>query len=518
MTIRPRLGRQLVVGPDGQSVGQVARPTQALLDLPERAVQFGTGALLRGLVDAILDEANRRGHFGGRVVAIGSTGSGRDEIINRQDGLFTLVALGLESGSSGRDCRVIGAVSRAINASHEWEAVLQCARNPLLEVIFSNTTEVGIALDDGDAADAGALVPRSFPAKLTRFLDERARTFAYSPDKGVVVVPCELIERNGNALRDIVLVLAERWMLGPEFIRWLTQSVHFCNTLVDRIVSGAPEPNEQKRLEVEFGYSDEMITICEPYRLLAIEGDEKLRARLRFARRDLGAIIVDDIRPYRERKVRLLNGGHTVLASLALLAGCETVREAVEHEVLGQFLRRAMLDELVPSLDVPGAAAFAGEVLERFSNPYVRHDLLDITLHGGTKMRVRVVPSILDYAARAGHAPPCVALGFAAYLLFARGDRHDRHGAPKVTAPQDVVGERLRLKWSSFGDAGRRSPTQLVRAVCADDELWGADLTAVTGFSELVADHLLRLDRDGPLAAVEAVLASVEQSRAHALT
>ena len=518
MTIRPRLGRQLVVGRSAQPGGEVARPTEALLDLPERAVQFGTGALLRGLIDAILDEANRRGHFDGRVVAIGSTGSGRDEIINRQDGLFTLVAHGLERGSPGRDCRVIGAVSRAISAHDQWEAVLQCARNPLLELIFSNTTEVGIVLDEGDASGAGVLVPRSFPGKLTRFLDERARTFAYSPDKGVVVVPCELIEQNGNALRDIVLVLAERWMLGPQFTRWLKESVHFCNTLVDRIVSGAPEPDERQRLEEEFGYTDDMITICEPYQFLAIEGDEKLRARLRFARSDLGVIVVDDVRPYRERKVRLLNGGHTILASLALLAGCETVREAVEHEALGQFLRRAMLDELVPSLDVPGAAAFAREVLERFSNPYVHHDLRDITLHGGTKMRVRVVPSILEYAARAGHAPPCMALGFAAYLLFARGDRHGRHGAPATPAPQDVVGERVRITWSSLGDAGRRSPMRFVRAVCADDELWGTDLTAVTGFSELVADHLLRMDRDGPRAAVEAVLASLEHSRAHAFT
>lgn len=518
MTIPPRLGRQMIVGRSAQPGAEVAHPAQALLDLPERAVQFGTGALLRGLIDAILDEANRRGHFDGRVVAIGSTGSGRDEIINRQDGLFTLVAHGLERGSPGRDCRVIGAVSRAISAQDQWEAVLQCARNPLLETIFSNTTEVGIVLDDEDLANAGALLPRSFPGKLTRFLDERARTFSYSPDKGVVVVPCELIEQNGSALRDIVLVLAERWMLGPQFTRWLNESVHFCNTLVDRIVSGAPDPDERARLEEELGYTDDMITICEPYRLLAIEGDEKLRARLRFARGDLGVIVVDDITPYRERKVRLLNGGHTILASLALLAGCETVREAVEHEVLGQFLRRAMLEELVPSLDVPGGAAFAREVLERFSNPYVHHDLRDITLHGGTKMRVRVVPSILGYAARVGHAPPCVALGFAAYLLFARGDRPDASSSPARPAPEDVVAERVRITWSSLGDVGRRSQMQFVRAVCADDELWGTDLTAVTGFSELVADHLLRLDRDGPLAAVEAVLASLERSRAPALT
>ncbi len=518
MTERARLGRRLVPGADQKSPGGVAWPTRALLDLPERAVQFGTGALLRGLIDAILDEANRGGFFNGRVVAIGSTGSGRDEVINQQDGLFTLVARGLRNGTPSRDCRVVSAVSRAIPAGEKWESVLQCARDPLLEVIFSNTTEVGIALDEEDAADSDAPVPRSFPGKLTRFLAERARVFAYSRDKGVVVIPCELIEENGTTLRQIVLTLAERWKLGPDFARWLGESVYFCNTLVDRIVSGAPEPLERKRLEAELGCIDDMVTACEPYRLLAIEGGAELSARLSFARSELGAIVVDDIRPYRERKVRLLNGGHTVLASIALLAGCETVGEAVEHDLLGPFLRSVMLDELVPSVDVPGAEEFAHDVLERFANPHLRHQLRGITLHGGMKMRVRVVPSIVGYASRTGHAPAGMALGFAAYLFAARDDVDRQPGSEGFTAQIDAVRDHLRDRWSSFGKVSPESLRPFVLSVCADEELWGADLGGIAGFSTLVEEHLLRLDRDGPVAAVKAHLESVQASRAHALT
>jgi tagaturonate reductase len=264
--------------------------------------------------------------------------------------------------------------------------------------VISNTTEVGIVLDDDDRFDADP--PRSFPGKLTRFLAERARAFDYDERRGLVVLPCELIENNGDTLQDIVHKLAQRRTLGPRFERWLDASVTFCNTLVDRIVPGALPAEESNRIERLFGYRDGLITACESYALFAIQGDERVRTALGFADADPRIIVAPDIRPYRERKVRVLNGAHTISVPVALLAGLETVRDAVEDERVGRFIRRAMFDDIVPSLDAPDAEEFAREVLERFANPYIRHSLIDITLYGTTKMRVRVVPSIVDHYRR----------------------------------------------------------------------------------------------------------------------
>lgn len=488
----PRLDAALATGPELQSRKSLHAPTAGMLSLPERAVQFGTGGLLRGLVDAIIDDANRAGTFGGRVVAIGSTGSGRDRALNDQDGLFTLQVEGRDNGAAVRERRIIASLSRAISATDDWSEVLGCARNPSLEVVFSNTTEVGIVLDEQDAAHEPPSVPRSFPGKLTRFLHERAETFAYSHDKGVAVVPCELIERNGDVLRDIVLQLADRWSLGPRFHRWVSDSVVFCNTLVDRIVSGTPSPHDAQSIMRELQYRDDMLTVTEPYRLLAIEprGSADGRARLRFATGDHGAIVVDDVTPYRDRKVRLLNGGHTVIVSLALLAGCETVLDAMTHPHVGRFVRRVVLEELLPTVNVPGATTYAHEVLERFANPFLKHKLRDITLHCGMKMRVRVIPGVVSYMERTGRVPSGIALGFAAYLAYAR-ERHEQ---------TDDVGAQIRERWRSDG-ADVRS---FVQSVCRDVGLWGVNLDAASGFVDAVTGHLTRVRRDGAVAAIVA--------------
>jgi tagaturonate reductase len=479
-------------------------PSAEQLKLPERAVQFGTGALLRGLVDAILDEANRQGWFGGRVVMVGSTGSGRDRALNDQSGLFTLVTQGLVDGDATRDFRIVASVSRALAASDQWAEVLRCAENPELELIFSNTTEVGITLDEGDAAAAPTdAAPGSFPAKLAAFLIHRARTFGFDAARAPVVIPTELIEDNGDKLRDIVVTLAQRWNAEPAFLPWL-EHVRFCNTLVDRIVPGAPSDAYAAELRALLPYDDGMTTVCEPYRLFAIEGDAELRERLRFPAADAGVIVADSIRPYRLRKVRLLNGAHTSFVSLALLAGCTTVREAVEHPVLGAFLRSALLDEIVPSVDVPGAEQFAREVMDRFANPFLQHQLWDITLQGTTKFKVRVVPSILDYTRRSGTAPRALALGFAGFLAFQDGALHAKRRAAGEPVPADATGDRVRGYWTGVDDS-IDGLTAFVRAVAADAELWGADLSTVPGFVEQVAEHLCTIRSRGAVAAIEAL-------------
>ena len=503
MDALPRLTRELALSPPFQRRKDLAAPTPAMLDLPEKAVQFGTGALLRGFVDYFIDEANRRGQFNGRIVAIGSTGSGRDGQANEQDGLFTLVISGLDDGVPDEIRRVVASVSRALSARDNWAEVLECARNPGLELIFSNTTEVGIALDEDDTADR--LPPRSFPGKLTAFLLARATAFDFDPARGVIIIPCELIENNGDRLGEIVATLARRWQLGESFMEWLDSSVRFCNTLVDRIVPGAPAPERLAELEGSLGYRDELVTTCETYRLFAIEGDRALEARLGFAGADPNILVVDSIGPYRLRKVRVLNGTHTILTPVALLAGCETVLEAVHHELVGPFVRRVMMEEIVPVVDAPAAAEFARETLDRFANPAVRHALIDITLHATAKMRVRIVPSILAYAERHGRAPESLAFGFAAYLLFMRGDVQQARRLAGLNVPVDDGSERLATEWrAAGGDHGA-----LVRAVCSDAALWGTDLTAIPDFVESVTGHLATAAREGMAASLEAHLAAV---------
>ncbi|HEX8849592.1 MAG TPA: tagaturonate reductase [Gemmatimonadaceae bacterium] len=506
----PRLTRALVR--EGRAGGGVLLPTPAQLDLPERVVQFGTGAFLRGFVEFFVDEANRNGSFGGRIVAVGSTGSGRDARINDQDGLYTLVARGVVAGERREERRVVASLRRALSAQSEWDEVLALARSADIRLVVSNTTEVGITLDEGD--DPTASPPRSFPAKLARFLAERARAFGGDARGALVVIPCELIESNGDRLREIVLEQARRAWPDGAVADWIERRVTFCNTLVDRIVPGAPSAEDAAALRDALGYEDEMLTTAETYRLFAIErpktaaGAAALEA-LGLTRADAGIVVADDIAPYRERKVRLLNGTHTIMVPLALLHGCETVREAVEHEDIGRFVRRVLLDEIAPSTEAPGVEEFARDVLDRFANPSIRHALIDITLQGTMKMRVRIVPLIERYVARGGRAPASLAFGFAAYLLFMRGEIQDARRRDGERVPADDQGEKVRALWAAHADDSDATLARLVAAACGDESLWGTDLHRANGFVAAVTDNLTRMVRDGVPAALEAHLTEV---------
>ena len=501
-----RLNRALLDTIRGDRAGVVDVPSETLLDLPERAVQFGTGALLRGFVDDFVHGANVRGAFNGRVVAIASTGSARDRALRDQDGLYTLVVEGIERGQPMRECRIINSVSRAISAADDWNEVLELARQPLLEFVFSNTTEVGIVADEDSGSEDAP--PKSFPAKLTRFLFERANTFDYAADRGLTVIPCELIENNGARLKEIVVTIARRWDLGTTFVEWLDSAVPFCNTLVDRIVPGAPRDADVARLNALLGYEDALLTTCEPYRLFAIEGDEALRAKLTWAT-DSGIIIAPDIAPYRKRKVHLLNGAHTLLVPVALPMGCETVRDAMMQPSISRFVRRAMLEEIAPYLDVEGAEDFAEAVLDRFRNPHIRHALIDITLQATMKTRVRVVPSVQRYVERTGSVPQSLAFGFAAFLNLLQGGFHASRRASGLPVPADDQAAPLVALWKSFPDGASAPVGELVFEACRNRELWGADLTSIGGFPEAVADHLWRMREHGMASALEHHLGTV---------
>ena len=475
------------------------RPPQPLRQLPERAVQFGTGAFLRGFVDAFIDEANRRGQFLGRVVAVGSTGSGRDRAFGDQEGLYTLIVAGVRDGTVVNERRIIGSVSRAIGATSQWDDVLAVARDPEIRLVFSNTTEAGIALDARDT-NVNAQ-PHSYPAKLTRFLLERATTFAYATNAGVIVLPCELIEDNGARLATLVREQATRWELGELFDAWLSSAVRFCNTLVDRIVPGTPDAAEHARLCGEFGYDDALLTVAEPYALFAIEGDEALAERLGFVDPNGVIRIVPDIRPYRERKVRLLNGTHTAMAALGLLAGVSTVYDAMHSPMLAPVLQQLAKCDIAPMLDVPEAEAFAETVLQRFANPKVRHRLTDIASQGTLKWKVRLLPMLRRHAEESGVLPASLVLALAAQLYLSHPIERARRAAAGIAAFTDDNGDMVHAHWLSHGAAaaggdGTHIPA-FVEQVLSDRLLWDSDLRDIAGLPAHLTESLQRLHNDG---------------------
>src|SRR3954471_3483183 len=309
-------------------------PPDSIFDLPEKVLQFGTGVLLRGLPDYFIDKANRQGVFNGRVVVVKSTDSD-SSAFDKQDGLYTLCVRGLDGGKKVEENIINSSISRVLSAKDEWSEILQCAHNPNMQIIISNTTEVGIQLVQDDIH---RLPPVSFPGKLLAFLLERYKAFDGSRDSGMVIVPTELIPDNGKKLESIVLELAHLNGLDDTFIQWLENCNYFCSSLVDRIVPGKPDSAIRENLEKNFGYKDELLTMSEVYRLWAIEGGEHIRSVLTFASVDEGVVIAPDINLFRELKLRMLNGTHTLSCGLAYLAGFGTVKQAMDDAGMQTFI------------------------------------------------------------------------------------------------------------------------------------------------------------------------------------
>jgi tagaturonate reductase len=403
--------------------------------------------------------------------------------------------------------QVITAISRGLNPYADWPAFLACARNPELRFLVSNTTEAGIAYTPEPRPER--ISPATFPAKVTALLSERYRAFAGEAEAGLVVLPCELIDRNGDTLKRTVLQHAAAWGLEPGFAAWVEDANHFLNTLVDRIVPGYPR-DESARLAAELGYEDRLLVAGELFHLWVIEGDNRLAEELPFHRAGLDVIWTDRLTPYRDRKVRILNGAHTMMALAGYLAGKDTVRELVEDPVGEAFLRRGLFDEIVPVVPLPEAKTrpFAEAVLERFANPYIRHELLSISLNSVSKFRVRVLPSLLDFQQRFGAWPPCLTFSLAALIAFYRGaEIRDgalvglREGAAYPIRDDAPVLTAFAEAWSAF--RRRPDPQALVRSLLGRRELWDQDLTARPGLADAVARHLGRVLEVGVRAAMQ---------------
>lgn len=482
-------------------------------------LQFGTGMLLRSLCAASVDAANGAGAFRGRIVVVQSTPAGNAQAINAQDGLFTLVERGWRDGTRVERSHLIGAVSRALVADTEWQAVRDAVVQPELQVIVSNVTEAGFRLEGAVARVGvqGGRAPAGFPAKLTDLLHTRFERLPDGPP--VYVIPTELVPDNGARLAAMVARCAAR--SGERFHEWLSIRVRFCSSLVDRITTGAGSPDARAALETSLGYTDALLTITEPYALWAIEADPgALRAVFPIDGAPDAVVFASDIGMYRERKLRLLNGSHTALAPLALLAGLPTVRAAAEHARLGPFLERLLFDELVPGTDVPAAAAhaFAAQVLERFRNPWLEHEWRVIVTDQTAKMRVRVAPAIERFVARQRRVPERLALACAAHLRYLRpAPRGSEHGPGPAArgwwrgAAYPIVDADLPLitqHWLAVdpAPAPARIPhdtlERLATRALADEALWGSSLARLPGFLEATSAALRRLEDDGVEAAL----------------
>ncbi|MCB2379881.1 tagaturonate reductase [Hymenobacter sp. BT635] len=484
------------------SSAAVTLPEAAQLALPEKVLQFGTGVLLRGLPDYLIDKANRQGIFNGRVVVVKSTDGGDITAFTRQDGLYTLCIRGIEDGQQVEENLVSSAISRVLSAKSQWAEVLRVAQSPDLQIVISNTTEVGIQLVADDIRQAP---PVSFPGKLLAVLYARWQAFGGAPDKGLVIVPTELIPENGTKLEAILLELAHRNGLEADFIDWLETANTCCNSLVDRIVPGRPAAAMQAALETELGYSDDLLTMSEAYLLWAIEGDDKVRQVLTFEQADAGVVVQPDINLFRELKLRLLNGTHTLSCGLAFLSGFDTVRAAMDDEVMSGYITHLMQDDLRAGIPYPVAdeasREFGRQVLDRFRNPYIEHRWLGITLNYSAKLQMRAVATLLCYVERQQQVPACAALGFAAYLLFMRGTHQQDH-----TWYGELNGEAYPIqdeKAGYFADLWQRlDATELTTTVLRNQALWNHDLALLPGFAAQVASCLQRMLDEGVYATV----------------
>lgn len=465
-------------------------PDNVLFELPEKVLQFGTGVLLRGLPDYLIDKANRQGIFNGRIVVVKSTDSGDSTAFDDQNGLYTLCVRGIENNQNIEENIVCSAISRVLSAKSQWQSILDCAKNPALQIIISNTTEVGIQLVQDNISDTP---PTSFPGKLLAFLYARFKAFGGAKESGLVIVPTELIPDNGSKLESIVIELAHRNGLESDFLDWLESTNHFCNSLVDRIVPGKPDASTYQKLTKELGYEDKLLTVSEVFRLWAIEGDDHVKQVLSFYKADEGIFIESDINLFRELKLRLLNGTHTLSCGLAYLAGFDSVIEAMQDENMSAFISNLMLAELglaIPyPMDEKRPQRFGMQVIDRFRNPHLNHQWLSITLNYSSKMKMRNIAVVLRYYEVFGCVPEYFSMGFAAYLYFMKPVAKEsfvyfgeRNGKPYPI--QDEKAEYFYHKWKE------NSPAQLVKKVLQDKTLWETDLTLLSGFSQSVTENL----------------------------
>ncbi len=444
--------------------------------LKERFLQFGEGNFLRGFVDWMIDRLNKENGYDGGVVVVQPVNVGPVvKFLNEQDGLYTLYLRGLLNGEKVEETRVVECITRGINPFEDTDAFYACAENPDLRYIISNTTEAGIEYKpDQDPNDFEAL---TFPGKLTTFMKKRYD--AGLP--GFLLLPCELIDKNGDELKKCIKKHAADFGYGDDFIKWVDEENYFTNTLVDRIVTGYPRDTAAE-MEKEYGYLDNVIDTAEIFHLWVIQGDKKYAEELPFDKLGMNVLWTDDVTPYKKRKVRILNGAHTMMVLAAHLAGIETVKEAMDDELIYNFMHKGLFEEIIPTLDLPKdeLTQFANDVIERFKNPFIKHYLLSIALNSVSKYQVRVLPSVLEYIKANNKEPDCLVFSLAALIAFYRTD-----------AANDNADVMAFMKDASVAD------------ILAKTEYWGQDLSFL---KPSIDKYLAAIDEKGIRGAMQDVV------------
>ncbi|MBQ1957786.1 MAG: tagaturonate reductase [Alistipes sp.] len=462
---------------------------------PERIIQFGEGNFLRAFVDWIISNMNEKTDFNSSVVVVQPIEKGMIDALNAQDGLYHVNLQGLSNGEVINSLRMIDVISRALSPYQDFDAFLSLAEQPEMRFVISNTTEAGINFDPSCKLDDAPA--SSYPGKLTQLLYHRFKHFAGDPAKGLIIFPCELIFLNGHKLKETIYQYIELWNLGEEFKAWFEGACGVYATLVDRIVPGFPR-KEIEQIKAKLDYDDNMVVQGEAFHLWVIEAPESVAEEFPANKAGLNVLFVPSEEPYHERKVTLLNGPHTVLSPVAFLAGVDIVRDACQHEVIGKFIHRVMFDELMETLNLPKAELqkFAEDVLERFNNPFVDHQVTSIMLNSFPKYATRDLPGLKEYLKRKGSLPEGLVLGLAAIMVYYRGGKR-ADGVEIIPNDAPEIMTLLTQLWSEG------SVENLVERVLGTTSIWGEDLNSIPLLAERVAYYIDKIQNQGMLQTVK---------------
>lgn len=466
------------------------------VDRPIKVLQYGEGNFLRAFVDYMIDVANEEGVFNGNIAVVKPIAYGNLDAFRAQECQYTLSLRGKENGETKELNRIITSVSDAVAAIEDYEAYAAYATLDSLRFVVSNTTEAGIVFDETDEYDAAP--PKTFPGKLTKLLHERFKHFNGDESKGLVMIPCELIENNGQNLKKCVLQFAELWKLGEEFINWIENSCIFTSTLVDRIVTGYPASEAADMCE-KFGYEDSLIVTGELFGFFVIESDKDISHELPLDKAGLPVVFTDNQKPYRERKVRILNGAHTSFVLASYLAGNDYVLESMEDKDIKDFMTKTIFDEIIPTLTLPKEelVSFANSVIERFENPYIKHALLSISLNSVSKWKARCLSSFKGYIEKFNKIPSHLAFSLAALMSFYRSD---------VKGDMCLVGKRGDEEYKIMDDANvleffaqnaSKDTKEFVQNYLSNTAFFGEDMTQYEGLTELIATFIDDINANG---------------------
>ena len=473
-------------------------------EYPVKVLQFGEGNFLRGFVDAMIDIANEKGLFCGSVAIVKPIAAGSLAAFQEQDGVYTLSLRGKENGETKVENRIITCVSDAMDVVTEYEKYAAYTTCDTLRFVVSNTTEAGIVYEENDKLTDAP--PKTYPAKLTKFLYERFCYFHGAADKGLIIIPCELIENNGGTLKQCVKQYGALWKLGADFENWLDESCIFCSTLVDRIVTGYPK-DEATSLWNDFGYEDRLLDTGELFALWVIESEKDIREELPLDKAGLPVIFTDNQKPYRERKVRILNGAHTSFVLASYLAGNDYVGQSMQDETVRKFMMDTLFEEIIPTLSLPKeeCEAFAKAVIERFENPFIKHALLDISLNSVSKWKARCKASLAGYVERFGSLPKHLVFSLAALFLFYSSEKEEDSALLGIRGADTYRIRDNAEVLAFFKEHCGRPVDEFVREALANADFWGEDMTAYAGLTEAVCGYMKQIHESGMRAALEVI-------------